>query len=518
VVFDYMIKNSGEVFRRLIEHMQITLFAVLLAIVIGVPLGILVSKNKKLGNGILAVANVFQTIPSLALFGFIIPLPVIGGIGYRPAVIVLFLYALLPIIKNTYIGIEGVDDAIVESARGMGMTPIQILFMVTLPISFPVLMGGIRVATVINIGTATIASLIGAGGLGDFIFRGISMSDNSIILAGAIPTTILALLIDSLMGLAEKKASASFFGKIVTDKKMRRNLLIVTTSIVLAIVGISIYQKRANKNTIIIGTKNFTESRVLGSLLENMLEENSDLKVEVRELGGTLPNFQALQSKDIDMYVEYTGTGYITILKKEGNIPSSDEVYNIVKKEFNEKYNTTWLKPLGFNNTYTLAVKKETAEKYNLKTLSDLVPYSNQFTFGATAEVLERPDGYPGLRKLYGYEFKEIKSLDPGLRYNAIGNDEVQVIDAFSTDGKLTELNLVILQDDKEYFPPYYAVPVVNNSTIESNPEIQSILYRMENILSDEEMRQLNYRVDVKKEAIEDVARSFLQKKGLIGG
>lgn len=516
MIFSYMLENSGEIFKKLLEHMQITLIAVFVAILIGVPLGIVVSRSKKFGNGILTVANIFQTIPSLALFGFIIPLPLIGGIGYRPAVVVLFLYALLPIIKNTYIGIKGVDDSIVESAKGMGMTPAQILFMVTLPIAFPVVMGGIRVATVINIGTATIASLIGAGGLGDFIFRGISMSDNSIILAGAIPTTILALLIDFLLGLVEKGTSSSFFGKIATNKKARRNSLIAIITIILIALGISIYQKKANENTIVIGTKNFTESRVLGRLLKTILEDKLDLVIDVRELGGTLPNFQALKNKDIDMYVEYTGTGYITLLKKEGEIPSSDEVYNIVKKEFNNKYNITWSKPLGFNNTYTLAVKNETAEQYNLKTFSDLVPYSNNFTFGATAEILERPDGYPGLKELYGYKFKDIKSLDPGLRYNAISNNQVQVIDAFSTDGKLTELNLRILKDDKNYFPPYYAVPIVNNSTIEKYPEIEDILNSMDNILSDEKMQQLNYRVDVKQEDIDAVAKDFLETAGLI--
>ena len=516
MVLDYMIENWGEVFEKLLEHMQITLFAVFLAILIGVPLGIIVSRYKRVGNGILAVANIFQTIPSLALFGFIIPLPLIGGIGYRPAIVVLFLYALLPIIKNTYIGIKSVDDSIIESAKGMGMTRSQILFMVTLPIAFPVIMGGIRVATVINIGTATIASLIGAGGLGDFIFRGISMSDNSIILAGAIPTTILALLVDFLLGLVEKGASASFFAKIATNKNMRRNSIIAITVIALLIFGINFYKNGTSEDTLVVGTKNFTESRILGSLLEKVLEENLNMNVDVKELGGTLPNFQAVKNKDIDMYVEYTGTGYITLLKKQGKVPSSDEVYNIVKKEFDEKYNLTWGKPLGFNNTYTLAVKKSTAERYNLKTFSDLAPYTDRLTLGATAEILERPDGYPGLKKIYGYRFGNIRSLDPGLRYNAIASDEVQVIDAFSTDGKLTELNLTILEDDKGYFPPYYAVPVINNMAIENNPDMIKVLNKLENVLSDKEMQELNYRVDVKKENVDDVAKDFLKQKGLL--
>lgn len=511
-----MLNNMGLIIEKLIEHMQITLIAVLFAVVVGVPLGIIVSRNEKAGNVILGIANIFQTIPSLALFGFIIPLPLIGGIGYKPAVIVLFLYALLPIIKNTYIGINSVDDAVIESAKGMGMTSRQILLMVTLPLSFPIIMGGIRVATVINIGTATIAALIGAGGLGDFIFRGISMSDTGIIVAGAIPTTILALSVDFILGLIENKLPVSTLGHMITNKKIMRRALIATVIPVIAI-GSIVYIKSVKSDKIItIGTKNFTESRLMGQLLSAYVENNTDLKTKVVELGGTLPVFKAIQSKNIDMYVEYTGTGYVTLLKKKGEIPSSQKVYDTVKKEFNEKFGLSWLNPLGFNNTYTLAVKKETAQKYQLTTFSDLARYSNGFVLGATAEILERPDGFPGLKELYDFNFQDIKALDPGLRYNAIADNEVQVIDAFSTDGKIQELGLVILKDDKEYFPPYYAVPLVNNKTLEENVEIKPLLEKLANTLDDGQMQKLNYRADVKKEDLKNIAIDFLKSKNLI--
>lgn len=516
MIFSYMINNFGEIIQKLIEHIQITLIAVLLAILVGVPLGIIVSRTKKVGEGILAVANIFQTIPSLALFGFIIPLPLIGGIGYRPAVVVLFLYALLPIIKNTYIGIKSVDDSIKESAKGVGMTPMQTLFMVSLPLAFPVIMGGIRVATVINIGTATIAALIGAGGLGDFIFRGISMSDNAIILAGAIPTTILALSVDFLLGLLEKNVSVSFFGHLINDKKVRRKIAIAIIVLIVMGVGITAYQNITEPKQLTIGTKNYTESRIMGQLLSVMLEENLDFETDVRELGGTLPNFEALKNRDIDMYVEYTGTGYITILKKTGDVPKPDEVYNTVKEEFDEKYGISWLKPLGFNNTYTLAVRKETAEKYNLKTFSDLVNLSSGLTLGAVSEFLERPDGYPGLQEEYGYEFQDIKALDPGLRYNAISSDQVQVIDAFSTDAKIEELNLTVLEDDKEYFPPYYAAPVVNNETLKEYPEVKDTLNKLADTLTDKKMQKINYLVDVEKRDAREVVEEFLRDEGLI--
>ncbi|WP_099190745.1 glycine betaine ABC transporter substrate-binding protein [Tepidibacter mesophilus] len=516
MILDYMLNNTGLVIEKLIQHMQITLIAVLFAVVVGVPLGIIVSRSEKLGKIILGVANIFQTIPSLALFGFIIPLPIIGGIGYKPAVIVLFLYALLPIIKNTYIGIKSVDDAVIESAKGMGMTARQILLMVTLPLAFPIIMGGIRVATVINIGTATIAALIGAGGLGDFIFRGISMSDTGIILAGAIPTTVLALSIDFILGLIENKLPVSALGHVITNKKIMKRALVCILIPIIAIGSITYIRSTKSEETIVIGTKNFTESRLMGELLSVYIENNTNLKTKVSELGGTLPAFKAIQSKDIDMYVEYTGTGYVTLLKKQGDIPSSQEVYDIVKKEFDEQFGLSWLNPLGFNNTYTLAVKKGIAEKYNLNTFSDLAQYSNEFILGPTPEILERPDGFPGLKELYDFSFKDIKALDPGLRYNAIADNSVQVTDAFSTDGKIQELGLVVLEDDKEYFPPYYAVPLVNNRTLEENSELKPLLQKLGNVLDDEQMQKLNYRADVKKEDLRDIATDFLKSTDLI--
>ncbi len=201
--FLQFLKYRGpEIFKLTGEHMKITGVAVFLAILVGVPLGIYITKNKKVTNVILSTANIFQTLPSLALFGLIIP---IMGIGFKPAIFVLFLYALLPIIKNTYIGINSIEPSIIEAGRGMGMTKTQILTMVEIPLALPIIMGGIRISTVINIGTATIAALIGAGGLGDFIFKGISMGNNHLILAGAIPTALLAISVDFILGIVENK-------------------------------------------------------------------------------------------------------------------------------------------------------------------------------------------------------------------------------------------------------------------------------------------------------------------------
>ena len=204
-VFDFLFRNRAEVLALTLEHSALVAAAMLIAVALGIPLGILVTRQQVLRRWVLGTANIFQTVPSLALFGFLISVPLLGGIGGRTAIVALVLYALLPIIRNTYVGISGVDPAVVEAARGMGMTDRQLLWQVEIPLALGVILAGIRIATVMSVGVATIAAAIGAGGLGTYIFRGLSMVDNQIILAGAIPAALLALLADFSLGWAERR-------------------------------------------------------------------------------------------------------------------------------------------------------------------------------------------------------------------------------------------------------------------------------------------------------------------------
>lgn len=204
-VFDFLFRNRAEVLALTLEHSALVAVAMLIAVALGIPLGILVTRQQALRRWVLGTANIFQTVPSLALFGFLISVPLLGGIGGRTAIVALVVYALLPIIRNTYVGISGVDPAVVEAARGMGMTDRQLLWQVEIPLALGVILAGIRVATVMSVGVATIAAAIGAGGLGTYIFRGLSMVDNQIILAGAIPAALLALLADFSLGWAERR-------------------------------------------------------------------------------------------------------------------------------------------------------------------------------------------------------------------------------------------------------------------------------------------------------------------------
>jgi osmoprotectant transport system permease protein len=204
-LLDFLIRQRGEILMRTWEHLWMVAAAMSIAVAIGMPLGIALVGQRALRRWVLGAANVIQTVPSLALFGFLIPVPLLGGIGSTTAIVALALYALLPILRNTLAGISGVDPAVVEAARAMGMTPRQMLWRVQLPLSMGVLMAGVRVATVVTIGVATIAAAIGAGGLGVFIFRGVAMASNSVILAGAMPAALLALATDLLLGLLERR-------------------------------------------------------------------------------------------------------------------------------------------------------------------------------------------------------------------------------------------------------------------------------------------------------------------------
>jgi len=277
---------------------------------------------------------------------------------------------------------------------------------------------------------------------------------------------------------------------------------------------------KTNGGTIVVGSKNYTEQMIVGNIVAELLEAHTNLKVERKlHLGGTNVCFEALKkgsvNNGIDIYVEYTGTGLVNILQMEAKT-DPQEVYETVKKEFKDRWNLIWLEPWGFNNTYTLAVKEEFAKEYNIETFSDLAKLADKIVFGCTMEFAERPDGYPGFQKAYGFSFKEVKAMDPGLMYSAIDNDLVQVISSFATDGLLVAYNLKILRDDKNFFPPYHAAPLVNGEVLEKHPEIAEILNKLANSITDEDVQKLNYKVDGEGKDPAKVAREFLKERGLI--
>lgn len=498
--------------------MYLSLLSIAIAIVISVPLGIYLTRHRKIADSIIGVAGVFQTIPSLALLVFLVPFI---GTGKLPAIIALTVYGLLPILRNTYLGIIGVERSAIEAGVGMGMTNRQVLWMVELPLSLRVIMGGIRTATVLIIGVATIAGLIGAGGLGDLIFRGLQTYNTGLILAGAIPSALLAIIFDYLLKVLEADVTPQGLhgSKKGNKNKSRIRIWIIAAIIVLvplSTVIANFSNGKGGEDTITITGKNFTEQEIMVYVMGHLIEEHTDLKVNYESfLGGTAPAFEGVNTGNYDMYMEYTGTGLLSILK-EDMVSDPDEAYDIVKKKFKEDYNLVWLEPFGFNNTYTLTLRKEDAEKYNIQTISDLKKMAPELTLGSEPEFLEREDGYPGLIDTYGIEFKDTQAMDSGIMYSAIKNGDVDVIDAFSTDGRIPAFDLEVLEDDQNFFPPYYATPVIRAETLEKHPKLEEVLGMLVGKIDNEKMQELNARVDIDKEQYEDVAVDFLKEEGLI--
>ncbi|AWK52104.1 ABC transporter permease [Clostridium beijerinckii] len=520
--FNYLYGAKDQIVILLFEHIKLTALSVGIAILIGIPLGILISYIKKLNTPVLGIASVIQAIPSMALLGFAIPFL---GIGTTPAIVMVVLYSLLPIIKNTTTGINSINAQTLESARGIGLTKFQVLTKVQIPLALPVIMSGIRISAVTAVGLMTMAAFIGGGGLGYLVFSGIRTVNTNQILGGAIPSCILALLVDFLFGVVEKlvtpislqksnnKSSAS---KIKT-RKIQKGILAVTACVIVAIFMFTGLSKRiTNEKTITIASKDFTEQEILGNILSELIELKTDISVNRKfALGGTQVIFSALKSGDVDMYVSYSGTAYGDVLKYPP-ISDVEEVYNTVKKDYKDKFNVEVLKQMNFNNTYTLAVTKETAEKYNLKTISDVAKVSNGLTATTTLEFLNREDGLIGLSKKYNLNFKDKIGIDGTPRYSALMNKESDIIDAFSTDGLLKKYDLTVLKDDKHFFPPYYAIPIVRSEILEKYPEIKPLVEEVGDLINDDVMSELNYEVDELKKDPKDVAIEFLTKEGLL--
>lgn len=504
----FFTEYAPEILLRIGEHLILVAIAMTVATAIGIPLGITIARQPKFAQPILGFANALQTIPSLAIFGFLISVPFLGGIGTTPAIVALILYALLPLIRNTYIGINSVDPAIREAGIGMGMTDRQLLFQVEIPLALGVILAGIRIATVISVGIATIAAAIGGGGLGVFIFRGIATVNNQLILAGAIPAAFIALAADFFLGWVEKQ----FTQHRKRKEKLNRRFAVFSGILILMIVGLIAFAYRPTPPTIAIGGKNFTEQFILGEILAQHIESHTKLKVDRRfNLGGTQICHEAVKAGKIAGYVEYTGTAFTSILKQKP-ISNPQVVYQKVKQNYARKFNLEVMQPLGFNNTFAMIIRGEDAKRLNIKTLSEAAKYTPQWQAGFGYEFLERKDGYPGLAKTYGFKFtKAPKQMELGLMYQALKEKKVDLIAGSSTDGLIPVLNLVILEDDKKYFPPYQAVPVFNQGILKKYPELRESINQLAGLISNEEMQKMNYQVDNQSRPVEEVARDWLK-------
>ena len=503
-MLSFLAERRSELLTLIGQHLVLVLLSTGLAVALGAPLGILMTRRRRLARPVLAAAGVLQTIPSLALFGFLIPLPLVGGIGARTAVIALVLYALLPILRNTYIGILQVDPAVKEAATGLGMTDGQRLRLVELPLAMPVILAGVRIAAVVSVGTATVAAAVGAGGLGTYVFRGLATVDTRLILAGALPAALLALAVDGLLALVERsrrpgRAAMALGGAVL---------------VALALLGLGA-RARVGRRPVVVGSKNFTEQVVLGEMVGALLEDRGFAVDRRLDLGGTSLCHEAVRAGQIDLYVEYTGTALRDILRRRAGTDRAE-----VLRDVRAAYAPLGLRvgePLGFNNTFALVMRPETSRRLGITRISDVAPQASTLRVGLFGEFLERADGLPGLMKAYGFRLGVAPTeMDLGLLYQALLADRVDLVVGSATDGLIAAHDLVVLDDDRRYFPPYDAVPVMNAASLLAHPGLEPALSALAGKVDERAMRRLNLAVDGEHRSPSVVARDFLRQAGLL--
>ncbi|HEM6021411.1 TPA: ABC transporter permease/substrate-binding protein [Streptococcus suis] len=500
-LFETFIERKDEWGIALFEHLRISLLALIIAIAIAVPLGLILSSKKRLTEWSLQITGIFQTIPSLALLGLFIPFM---GIGTLPAVVALVIYAIFPILQGTLTGLGEIDPSLEEAATAFGMNKWEKLKKFKLALAMPILMSGIRTASIMIIGTATLAALVGAGGLGSFILLGIDRNDSALILIGAVSSAVLAVL----------------FGygiRLLQDKKPKTILLALLVT--LFTVGAS-YVPMLNFSTkqLIIAGKLGAEPEILINMYKLLIEDRTDIKVEIKpNFGKTSFLYEALKSGSIDIYPEYTGTITSTLLKNSPMDLSTnpEEVYTYAKEAILEQDGLVYLAPMAFQNTYALAVTEDYAQKNGIEKISNLAKVQQTAVAGFSLEFNDREDGNIGLKNLYNLQLN-VKTMEPALRYEAIKSGNVQIIEAYSTDSKVVTYKLKILEDDKQLFPPYQAAPLLSKETLEKYPELEQVLGVLAGKISTEEMTQMNYAVDVEGKSAEQVAREYLEREGLL--
>ncbi|MCB1096031.1 MAG: ABC transporter permease subunit [Verrucomicrobiae bacterium] len=511
-VFDEVRNRFPELQTTLAEHLLIlTLLPVSLAACVAIPLAIWVRDRPLLRSVVLGVSNTVQTIPSLAMLAFLLPL---CGIGKVPAVIALTLYAILPILQNTIAAMRELPKSVLEVADGIGFSKLQRLRMVELPLALPLIFSGIRIATTVCVGVATLSTFIGAGGLGDFINRGLSLNRMSLLLIGAGAAALLAMMLDYIldsigMGLRPGRKSRYLGLRYGVCGLLG---IFVTCLIIFPINRQTNPIRKDSSGVVRIGSKNFTEQIILGELLAQWIEMRTDLHAErYLNLGGTVICHQALINGDIDLYVEYTGTSSLTILEHSRDPNATPiEIAEEVRQDYLTEFDCVVFPPLGFENTYAVTVRRTMAERNGWKAIADLVPYAGDLRGGFTAEFMERPDGLPGLVRAYGLKFGSLSDLGAELMYPAVAGEEVDVIGAFSTDGRILEFDLQTLQDNRHFFPPYQAVPIVRRDVLRRFPELEDACRELSGKLDNATMTHLNHAVDVRKQDPADAARAFL--------
>ncbi len=491
------------------EHLFIVLAASLLSIAIGLPLGIWAYVSKTARPVILRAVDLLQTIPSLALLGIIM---VFLDPGKLTVIIGITLYSLLPIVRNTCLGLQEVDPGVKEAARGMGMSKPYRVLMVEFPLAFPTVFTGIRIAVVNAIGTAVFAAFVGGGGLGGVITQAIRISDMKLILAATGVLMVIAVVLDLLMGWFENQMRK--------DRGGSRKMWIPVAAILLAFCLLLPYG-RGSSGDLMLYDGDYSETQLMHHMVKMLVEDQTDLTVTIQDQMSQVNNFNALNGNNhtCDLMISYDGTLLTTFFHQDvTDVPEGASIYDYVNQVAQEEYGMRLLEKLGFDNTYAIAVPQAIADQYGLETISDLIPVADQLTFGAEQGffTLEGSMKYGPFTEFYGLNFHNPVSVDLGLKYTAVENGSFDVTVVYATDGLNRKMGLKILEDDKSFFPDYNGAFLVREDVLAQYPELEGILNQLAARIPTEQMAELTYQVDVLGRTVDDVAREFLVSQGLL--
>jgi osmoprotectant transport system permease protein len=495
-----MIEQLGDLTAQLPEllawHLILSLSALGLGLLVSLPLGVLASRRPRLGETVLAVAGVVQTVPPLALLALMVPM--LGGmIGFLPAFVALTLYSVLPIIANTVAGLRGVDPALIEAAQGLGMTSRQQLRRVQLPLAAPVILAGVRTATVQVVGTATLGTPVGCTGLGNYIFQGLETRNHLTIVYGCVMAALLALAMDQLVGLFKTAA-----------QKRSRGLAVMASAILLCLIVVALsfplsQRIAAGSDTIVVGSGPFTEQHILNDVLADRLRARG-FSVEQRKGMGETIQFEALRNGTIDCYVDYSGNLWSLVLKRL-DIADRQTTITEITSFLQKRDGIVCMGSLGFENAYAIAVRGQAARQNHWRSIGDLAAYAGRQKIGGDHQFFGRPE-WKRVQELYGLRFAQQVAMDPGLMYAALGEGSVDVISAYSSDGRIVTDKLRILEDPKGALPPYDALLLLSKEAA-AKPGVRAALEPLIGSINVERMREANRQVDQDHLAPPEAAR-----------
>jgi len=477
------------------QHILLSAAALALGLLISLPLSVLAIRNARIRWPVLAFASLIQTVPSLALLALFYPLLLalsalslrifgqgFSALGFLPSLLALTLYSMLPIIRNGVTGIVNLNPAVIEAARGVGMTDRQRLLRIELPLAAPMLMAGVRTAAVWVIGAATLSTPVGQTSLGNYIFSGLQVENWVSVLFGCAAAAALALVVDQLLALIESG----------TAKRSRWRIVVGVCVLLAGIVAAAVPRFGADSSTYVIGAKNFSEQYILAELMADRIRQQ-DASVAQRVGLGSAIAFRALARNELDAYVDYSGTIWANVMLRT-DAPKRDVVLREMGDWLRRERGITLLGSLGFENAYALAMRRDRAESLGIHTIADLASHSAALTIGGDLEFFVRPE-WKALEHAYGLGFRAQRQFQPTFMYKAVSSGEVDVISAFSSDGRIAAENLVVLEDPQQVILSYDAVVLLAPARADDG-KLRRALQPLIGAVPIESMREANLQVD----------------------